>query len=144
MTRYLVLAHQTANSPELVAALKELAGRETGSTFTLVVPAAPLSYWGTWEENRAHAFAEEQAESAVRALELAGVPGVRTIIGNRYPMDALADELRDGPGYDELVICTLPAGVSRWLKLDLPHQAARRFGVPVTHVVAAERVAARV
>jgi hypothetical protein len=40
------------------------------------------------------------------------------------------------PGYDTLVICTLPPGISRWLKLDLVHRAERKFGPRVIHVVA--------
>ena len=30
---------------------------------------------------------------------------------------------------------TLPKPVSRWLKADLPHQAERRFGLPVTTII---------
>ncbi len=139
MTRYLILAHQTAASPQLAATARELAEGDPDARFTLLVPAAPPSYWGTWDETQAHALAEDQASAGRAMLEREGLGEVATVIGNRYPMDALADELRDGPGYDELVICTLPPGASRWLKLDLPHQAARRFGLPVTHVVAHSR-----
>jgi 2Fe-2S iron-sulfur cluster binding domain len=34
------------------------------------------------------------------------------------------------------VVCTLPPGISRWLKLDLVHRAERKFGLRVIHVVA--------
>jgi len=139
MTRYLILAHQTATSRELADTLRELARGDREASFTLLVPAAPLHYFETWDETRTRTFAEEQADLAREMAKRDGVE-LTTVIGSRYPMDALADELRDGPGYDELVICTLPQGVSRWLKLDLPHQAGRRFGVPVTHVVATSRV----
>lgn len=139
MTRYLILAQQTATSPELAATARELAEGDSEARFTLLVPAAPLSYWGTWDETRTRAYAEEQAAAGREMLEREGIGDVATVIGNRYPMDALADELRDGPAYDELVVCTLPPGASRWLKLDLPHQAARRFGLPVTHMVAKSR-----
>jgi hypothetical protein len=32
-------------------------------------------------------------------------------------------------------MATLPRRVSRWLKADLPHQAQRRFGLPVTTII---------
>ena len=138
MTRYLILAHQTAASRELVKTLKEITATARDAAFTLVVPSAPLHYWRTWDETKSRAYAENQADLAREMLAREGIE-LTTAIGSRYPMDALADELRDGPGYDELIICTLPQGVSRWLKLDLPHQASRRFGLPVTHVIATAR-----
>ena len=43
--------------------------------------------------------------------------------------------------YDEIIISTLPLGVSRWLKLDLVSKT-RALGLPVTHVQAKEKVEA--
>ena len=40
--------------------------------------------------------------------------------------------------FDEIVISTLPARVSRWLRQDLTHRANRRFAVPVTTITAAD------
>jgi hypothetical protein len=40
--------------------------------------------------------------------------------------------------YDEIIISTLPLGISRWLKLDLISKA-KAIGLPVTHVAAKER-----
>ena len=38
--------------------------------------------------------------------------------------------------FDEITISTLPLGVSRWLGMDLPHRAERKFKLPVTTVIA--------
>jgi len=35
-------------------------------------------------------------------------------------------------------VSTLPGGISKWLKLDLPHRVERATGLPVTHVTASE------
>ena len=67
----------------------------------------------------------------------------RTAVGAAEPLRAIADELLEHPGYDTLVICTLPPGISRWLKLDLVHRAERKFGVRVIHVVAEAAAQAR-
>ena len=43
--------------------------------------------------------------------------------------------------YDEIIISTLPLGISRWLKLDLISKV-RALGPPVTHVLAPDEVEA--
>ena len=44
--------------------------------------------------------------------------------------DALADR-----AVDEIILSTLPPGLSRWLALDLPSKVRARFDIPVTHVI---------
>ena len=46
-------------------------------------------------------------------------------------MLAIDDALRDVPA-DEIVLFTLPPGVSRWLALDLPSRVRAHVKVPVT------------
>jgi hypothetical protein len=64
-------------------------------------------------------------------------------VGTPEPLQAITDELQTQPGYNTLVICTLPLGVSRWLKLDWMHRAERKFGLRVMHVVAEAPAPAR-
>ena len=61
-------------------------------------------------------------------------------IGDAEPLMAIHDAVNLGH-YDEIIISTLPLGVSRWLKLDLISKA-RALGLPVTHVAAAARAEA--
>jgi len=61
-------------------------------------------------------------------------------VGSHQPLDAIAAGLDQGP-FDEIILSTLPPGVSRWLKLDLPHRVERSFGLPVAHVQAEEHPA---
>ena len=52
-------------------------------------------------------------------------------------MLAIEDELRAHAGqYDAIVLATLPPGISRWLRMDIHSQVARRFDIPVISVAA--------
>jgi len=135
MSRYLIVTHQTALSLDLQRLVRALVEKDPAAEFALLVPEAP-GVPLTWEGETVQ-VARQRAEAA-RALleETAGARVVRTAVGVPEPLQAIADELLMAPGYDTLVICTLPPGISRWLKLDLVHRAERKFGLPVIHVVA--------
>jgi hypothetical protein len=57
-------------------------------------------------------------------------------VGDADPILAIADVLMR-QSFDEIVLFTLRPGFSRWLRMELPRRAARRFPVVVTHVIAA-------
>jgi predicted RNase H-like HicB family nuclease len=135
MSRYLIVAHQTATTPELQREVGALAAEDLAAEFTILVPEMPgLNF--TWEGETVD-VAKQRAESAKTLFEeKARARVVRTAVGAADPLQAITDELGVHPAYDMLVICTLPPGISRWLKLDLVHQAGRRFRLPVIHVIA--------
>ena len=135
MSRYLVVMHPTALSPELKRKVSSLVAEDPAAEFAVLVPEAP-GVPVTWEGETVD-VARQRAEAAKTLLEeTAGARVFRTAVGAPEPLQAISDELRVHPGYDVLVICTLPPGVSRWLKLDLVHRAERKFGLRVIHVVA--------
>jgi hypothetical protein len=137
MARHLIVAHQTAGSPELVDRVRQLAERDPEAEFVLLVPATPTSHLLTWEEGEARQLAGLRAREASEALRAAGVEVVAARVGSHSPLEAVGDELRAEPGYAGIVLSTFPPGLSRWLKGDLPNQLRRRYRVPVEHVVAA-------
>ena len=138
MALYLIVAHQTAASPELVERIRALARRDPEARFTLVVPATPATHLlRSWDEGEVREIARRQAREAMRVLAAAGVPLVAARIGDASPMQAVEDELRDYPGPTGIVVSTFPPGISRWLRSDLPARLRRRYGLPVEHVVAA-------
>jgi hypothetical protein len=142
MSRYLIVTHQTALSPDLQRTVRALIAEDPAAEFGLLVPEAPGAMT-TWEGEQVD-VARQRAEAARGVLEdTVQARVVRTAVGVSEPLQAISDELGEAPGYDALVICTLPPGVSRWLKLDLIHRAERKFGRRVIHVVADARVPAR-
>lgn len=135
MSRYLIVTHQTALSPDLRRKVSALVAEDPAAEFAVLVPEAP-GLPLTWEGETVD-VAGQRAEAAKTLLEETARARVfRTAVGAPEPLQAITDELRMHPGYDTLVICTLPPGVSRWLKLDLVHRAERKFGLRVIHVVA--------
>ena len=112
---------------------REFAGR--GGSRSGVRRARPGSVLPvTWEGETVDA-ARQRAEATKTLLEeTAGARVVRTAVGAPQPLRAIGDELLGHPGYDVLVICTLPPGIFRWLKLDLVHRAERKFGLRVVPV----------
>jgi steroid delta-isomerase-like uncharacterized protein len=135
MAKYLVVAHQTALSPDLQHRVSALIAQDPAAEFAVLVPELP-GVPLTWEGETVD-VARQRAEAARTVLEeKVGARVVRTAVGAPDPMQAIADELLVQPRYDTLVISTLPAGMSRWLGLDLVHRAGRKFGLPVIHVVA--------
>jgi hypothetical protein len=56
-------------------------------------------------------------------------------IGSRDPIEAVHDALRSHPA-DEIILSTLPPGISRWLGQDVPTRLRGSVLVPVTVVTA--------
>jgi len=119
VARFLLVAHQTADRPELLAVAKELAAGERQAHFTLLVPATPISDLLTWEEGETKAVARARADSAAEALRSQGVNVAEVMVGDADPVLAVDDELRAGRPYEAVVVSTLPPGISRWVKMDV-------------------------
>ncbi len=121
----LVVANVTSTSDELLDALKQRAERGTVA-FTLIVPAAPLG--------AGRIAALQQVNEALTLLREMGLE-VDGSVGYTDPMVAVI-EAWDPKQYDEIILATLPTGVSKWLRADLPHRIEQRTGAPVTHIIA--------
>ena len=136
MAQYLIVTHKTAFATELRDKIGELAAADPAAEFAILVPEAPGENY-TWEGETVNE-SQQNAHGLKQILESTfGAKVDRTAVGVQDPLQAIADELRENQGYDTLVICTLPLGVSQWLRRDLVHQAERKFGLPVIHVVGA-------
>ncbi len=135
MARYLVVAHQTVSSSELQNKVAELVTEDPAAEFAILVPELRASDF-TWEGETVD-VAKQRAEATMAQLkDTTGARVVRAVAGTSDALEAITNEFAAQPAYDTLVVCTLPPGISRWLRLDLVRQARRKFGVPVIHVVA--------
>jgi len=138
--RVLVVAHRTAATPPLLQAVRDRAARGP-CTFTLLVPnTAHGLHRVTDTEDQADDEAQAVLELALPLLEDAAGGHVEGMVGDPEPLNAIQDAV-NLRGFDEIIISTLPARVSRWLKLDLPHKI-EGLGLPVTTVIAKERAPA--
>ncbi|MDX6665065.1 MAG: hypothetical protein QOG68_1271 [Solirubrobacteraceae bacterium] len=135
--RVLVVAHKTAATPALIAAVRERAA--TGpAMFTLLVPNATHGLHKVIDaEDVDTTESDHVLELALPLLEEAAGSHVEGIVGDANPLDAIQDAVNLN-GYDEIIISTLPKTVSRWLKLDLPSKLTG-LGLPVTTVTAQDR-----
>jgi len=137
VAKYLLVAHQTAESEELLAAANDLARDDPEAEFVLLVPATPVGKLLVWEEGETVDVARRRALSAKARLERLGLRVEAARTGDQDPTAAIADEMHAGGQYDAIVISTLPAGVSKWLGMDVLSRVRRNFPRHrVIHVVA--------
>jgi hypothetical protein len=137
--RVLVVAHKTAATPALLQAVRERVARGP-ATFTLLVPNAAHGLHRVVDpEDVQTGEAHDVLELALPLLSEAAGSEVTGMIGDPAPLTAIQDAV-NVHGFDEIIISTLPARVSRWMKLDLPSKASG-LGLPVTTVNAKERAA---
>jgi hypothetical protein len=141
MHRCLIVANQTLNSQQLST---EVAQRiaATEHTFYVVVPATPLRHQagglgGPEDElsaqDRAYAVARQRLGEALDEIRQLGAE-VDGEVGDADAFEAVSTALGRFEA-QEVVVSTLPLGLSRWLRRDLPRRIERTFQVPVTQVI---------
>jgi hypothetical protein len=135
--RVLVVAHKTAATPALLEAVRSRAALGP-ARFTLLVPNPAHGLHKLVDpEDQESDEAQQVLELALPLLEEAAGGRVEGLVGDPTPMNAIQDAI-NLHGFDEVIISTLPARVSRWLRLDLPSKVAG-LGLPVTTVTARDR-----
>ena len=132
MTRILVVANQTLGGPELMSVLRERTAQEHCALHVLVPANVDTQSWVLDDDSDRELAGDRLREALTRFAELgADVTGE---VGDPRPVDAILDVLRRDE-FDEIILSTLPPGVSRWLRLDLVHRLERTVTIPVAHVV---------
>jgi GABA permease len=85
-----------------------------------------------------YAYARSRLEYGLEVLKGLGA-AVDGDVGDPDPAKAI-QEILTRREYDEVALSTLPKSVSRWLRLDIPHQIERKFHIPVT-VIKVQQIA---
>jgi nucleotide-binding universal stress UspA family protein len=155
MRRYLVVANQTLQAAEVREVLRERISAGPCSFFVIVpntkaaqydhmagggtVPQPGMWWWATYyaspaTDEEATAQARQRLSSMLAGVAALGVP-VEGELGDADPLEAIK-KVCAGRQFDEIIVAALPRPVSRWLRAGLPRQVQRRFGLPVTTIVA--------
>jgi hypothetical protein len=156
MDEYLIVANQTLGGAELERAISERIAAGRRSCYVLV-PMTPPQYevigWAVADAG--FAVPPTASEDLAASVEVARqrsehrlermLDKVRALggdvdgeIGDSDPAEAVK-RLLERRDFDEILVSTLPAGLSRWLKLDLPSRIARLTEIPVSTVEATDR-----
>ena len=77
--------------------------------------------------------AMDRAERASARMRDAGLEIEETIVGDPDPFAAVGDVLHSRD-FDEVIVATLPRGVSSWLRIGLPGRLRRLTDLPITRV----------
>jgi hypothetical protein len=130
----LVVANVTADSPELISALRSRL-EDGPEHFTLVMPCVGPGL-------QARDVARPRLDAALAAWREAGLHA-DGIVGDEDPVEAVL-EVWDPRRHDEIIVSTLPGPRSRWLRAELPNRLLRATDAArVTHVTSVPAVAAR-
>jgi len=133
MPRYLVVAHRTLGGAALLEEVRRRLAAGDAS-FHLVVPVTHPS-GHVWTEGEVQAEARAKLESGIASFHALGATAVTGEVGDVNPLHAVHVVLDRDDDFDELIVSTLPAGPSRWLKLDVPSRLRKEMTIPVTHVI---------
>ena len=142
--RYLVIANQTLRGEALMSAIRARL-TEGDSHFHILVPATRpqdvyskvlAAYAGDPEvvssEAEIRMAARARLDAELTWLRDAGIPATGEV-GDPDPLTAACAVL-ETQAFDEIILSTLPAGISRWLHTDLPRRLEHSVDIPVAHV----------
>ena len=133
MRSYLIVANQTLFSQSLA---DEISTRLADGPIRVhvVVPLSPVTHRLTWDEQESRAIAQTRLDEELERLRGLGVEAAGEV-GDRDPVMAVRDAIR-GRDVDEIIMSTLPKGISRWLGEDVPSRLREAVPIPVTVVTA--------
>ncbi|MET7991847.1 hypothetical protein ABZU76_13130 [Amycolatopsis sp. NPDC005232] len=151
MRSYLVVANQTLLGPELQNELHKRIEAGPSSFYVLVpntaavhyhtvpaagglmpMPSVVMDFGRPASDEEATAQARQRLDQVLADLAEWKVQADGDL-GSAQPLEAI-EKVLAGREFDEIIVATLPRRASRWLRADLPHQAERRFGLPVTTI----------
>lgn len=132
MRTVLVLANETIGGEKLLDAVRERHGR--GDTrFHVVVPQTKPRHGNVVYDEAVRDSAQVRVDLALAFMREEGIEGTGEV-GDADPFNAAMDAVGHQK-IDEILVSTLPATSSSWLRRDLPERLEAETGLPVEHVV---------
>jgi hypothetical protein len=131
MSTILVVANETIAGRPLVDAVLGKAG--PGDEVVICVPRAQPKHGAVIYADAVYDAAQVRIDLARGYLRRHGIEAVGDV-GDPDPYTATMDAVADFSP-DEIIVSTLPAASSGWLRRDLVERIADATGLPVTHVV---------
>jgi len=153
--RYLVVANQTLGGQQLMDAIRDRMAHGPAE-FWVLAPATPTTHLTTDFGALSGAFpldptllpsaadVRDEGIAVARSNLDTELSRLREIgatadgaVGDPNPMVAIEKAVAEKQ-FDEIILSTLPPGISRWLALDLPHRVRRKTNVPLTVITASK------
>lgn len=131
MRSYLIVANQTLASRSLADAIADRMADGPVRTH-VVVPLSRIGGRLTWDEEASRMAAQDRLDAVLARLRALGAEADGEV-GDPDPVMAVRDAVRNRE-IDEVIMSTLPSGVSRWLGEDIPGRLRDALSVPVTVV----------
>lgn len=150
MGSYLLVANQTSGGEALGTHLRRVIASDPDARFVVLVPLstpAPVDLGGSMGvmsgvavldptvQAQIQQAARQRLDRILAWLRDSGATATGSVVGEPLPaMEAAVD----AEAFDEIIVSTLPARMSQWLRRDLVRRASRRFSIPVTTVMGAD------
>jgi hypothetical protein len=132
MADILVLANETIGGKELLDAIRDRAAKGD-ARFHVVVPQSRPRHGAVVYDEAVRDSAQVRVDLALAFMKDEGIDGTGEV-GDADPFNAAMDAV-GAHGIDEIIISTLPATTSGWLRRDLVERLENETGLPVTHIV---------
>jgi hypothetical protein len=134
MTDILVLANETIGGKNLLDAVLQRRDAASGELrFHVVVPQTRPRHGTVIYDDAVRASAQVRVDLALAFMRDEGIEGTGEV-GDSDPYNAAMDAIAERH-IDEIIVSTLPASASGWMRRDLPERLAEGSGLPVDHVV---------
>lgn len=135
--RVLIIANKTLGGAEMLDRVRRLNTPAGAASFYLLVPATPVGE-SPWEggDFRRQAGVQEAGRKLEKGLELISEVGAEVDgeVGETDPIDAVRALFDRGLSFDRILLSTFTVGLSRWLRLDVPHRLGRLTDLPTEHI----------
>jgi hypothetical protein len=128
----LVLANETIGGAKLLEAIQER-HNAGDARFFVVVPQSKPRHGNVIYDEAVRDSAQVRVDLALAFMREEGIEGSGEV-GDADPFNAAMDAV-GAHGIDEIIVSTLPAITSGWLRRDLPERLEIETGLPVSHIV---------